>query len=142
MVAADAQPRWPLGRSCERGKRGHHQTPFVGCTTGTIQNLLNHRAASPPDRGDFRGRKGVRVILQQSDCAWGAPAHPSPSTADLAALHAKANWLTVRVAGPSIAAVAPRYHHGLPRARILVAQQKATCSKAPGSAEQCTAIEQ
>lgn len=72
----------------------------------------------------------------------GAPAHPSPSTADLAALHAKANWLTVPVAGPSIAVVAPRYHHGLPRARILEAQQKATCSKGPGSAEQFTAIEQ
>lgn len=64
------------------------------------------------------------MILQQADCAWGAPAHPSPSTADLAALHAKANWLTVPVAGPSIAVVAPRYHHGLPRARILEAQQK------------------
>ena len=54
----------------------------------------------------------------------GGPAHPSPSTADLAALHAKANWLTVPVAGPSIAVVAPRYHHGLSRARILEAQQK------------------
>jgi hypothetical protein len=67
----------------------------------------------------------------------GGPAHPSPSTADLAALHAKANWLTVPVAGPSIAVVAPRYHHGLPRARILEAQQKQFNSlKGPGSAGQ------
>jgi hypothetical protein len=40
---------------------------------------------------------GVQVILQQADSAW-VPAHPFPSTADLAALHAKANWLTVPVA--------------------------------------------
>jgi hypothetical protein len=71
VVATDAQPRWPSDRACERGKRGHHQTPFVSCTTGTIKNLLNHRAASPLDRGDVRGRKGVQVILQQAGCAWG-----------------------------------------------------------------------
>lgn len=48
----------------------------------------------------------MQVILQQAYGAW-APAHPFPSTADLAALHTKANWPTVPVA---VAAVAPRYH--------------------------------
>jgi hypothetical protein len=40
VVATDAQPRWPSDRACERGKRGHHQTPFVSCTTGTIKTSL------------------------------------------------------------------------------------------------------
>ena len=40
VVATDAQPRWPWSRAYERGKRGHHQTPFVSCTTGTIKTSL------------------------------------------------------------------------------------------------------
>jgi hypothetical protein len=40
VVATDAQPRWPSDRACERGERGHHQTPFVSCTTGTIKTSL------------------------------------------------------------------------------------------------------
>ena len=40
VVATDAQPRWPSDRACERGKRGHHQTPFVSCTTGTVKTSL------------------------------------------------------------------------------------------------------
>jgi hypothetical protein len=66
------------GRSVEREQWRRGYQP-VSCA----RNLLNCVS--------------VQVILQQADSAW-VPAHPFPSTADLAALHAKANWLTVPVA--------------------------------------------
>jgi hypothetical protein len=72
----------------------------------------------------------------------GGPAHPSPSTADLAALHAKANWLTVPVAGPSIAVVAPRYHALASRSNPRGAAKVTRSKVGPGRAAQCTATEQ